>query len=96
MEILTIKKKNRGKDSFQINENLIDESIFDLLPSTQISPPTFPDTPLKCAAYEADSIPNLNPTPETPKPDKKDDPATNISHSEHFIDQMYEKMQLKK
>ena len=83
-------KKNRDKDSFQINENLVDESIFDLLPSTQISPPTFPDTPLKCAAYKADSIPNLNPTPETPKPDKKDDPAMNISHSEHFIDQMYE------
>ena len=64
-------KKNRDKDSFQINENLVDESIFDLLPSTQISPPTFPDTPLKCAACKADSIPNLNPTPETPKPDKK-------------------------
>ena len=89
-------KKNRDKDSFQINENLVDESIFDLLPSTQIFPPTFPDTPLKCAAYKADSIPNLNPTPETPKPDKKDDPATNFSHSEHFIDQMYEKMQIEK
>ena len=66
------------------------------MPSTQISPPTFPDTPLKCAAYKVDSIPNLNPTPETPKPDKKDEPATNISHSEHFIDQMYEKMHIEK
>ena len=67
-----------------------------MLPSTQISPPTFLDTTLKCAACKVDSIPNLNPTPETPKPDKKDDLATNISHSEHFIDQMYEKMQIKK
>ena len=50
----------------------------------------------QCAAYKADFIPNLNPTPETPKPDKKDYPATNISHSEHFIDQMYEKMQIEK
>ena len=89
-------KKNRDKYSFQINENLVGESIFDLLPSTQISPPTFPDTPLKCAACKADSIPNLNPTPKTPNPDKKEDPATNISHSEHFIDQMYEKMQIEK
>ena len=31
MEILSI-KKNRDKDSFQINENLLDESIFNLLP----------------------------------------------------------------
>ena len=38
----------------------------------------------------------MNPTPETPKPDKKDNPATNISNSEHFIDQMYEKMQIEK
>ena len=67
-----------------------------MLPSTQISPPTFPNTPSKCAAYKADSIPNLNPTPETPKPDQKDNSATNISHSEHFSDQMYEKMQTDK
>ena len=89
-------KKSRNKDPFQINENLVDESIFDLLPSTQISPPTFPDAPLTCAAYKADYIPNLNPIPEALKPDKKDDPVTNISHTEHFIDQIYEKMQIEK
>ena len=87
-------KKNRDKDSFQINENLVDESIIDLLPSTQNSPPTFINTPLNHEANKSVSL--LTKTPDTPNPTNSNEIDTNISHSEHFIDQMYENLPIEK
>ena len=86
-------KKNRDKDSFQLNENLVDESMIDLLPSTQNSLPAFLDTPFKCTASKADSMLTLlNETLETHKPKNRDEIATN----EYFIDQMLKNIEIEK